>query len=255
MPLYRKSIAPDLLERDPAVFIVANTTIEGARFFCDGFSANDRTASKFRSSFPRSTSNFLDTTTWFRNFTGNLEPRGMNQHAGPASAMSVLIIGLFAILLHDRPPHPPALKPPQPSNATRPATGTPRTVQQPSPVPARATGEVALNLDETPVRPKPSTPIVTRPQRVVPAPTTPIKERARAIATPAPAPRPALVPSPQPIVPNAPFTVVKAGEKLSDVASRIYGTAAAAESLWRANRDQVASLDSNLAGGTLLRTP
>jgi hypothetical protein len=58
-----------------------------------------------------------------------------------------------------------------------------------------------------------------------------------------------------PTTPKAPFTIVKAGEKLADVATRVYGTSDAAEPLWRANRDQVALIDSPLASGTILRTP
>jgi hypothetical protein len=58
-----------------------------------------------------------------------------------------------------------------------------------------------------------------------------------------------------PTAPKSPFTVVQEGEKLADVANRVYGTSDAAESLWRANRDQVSLIDSPLSRGTLLRTP
>jgi nucleoid-associated protein YgaU len=51
------------------------------------------------------------------------------------------------------------------------------------------------------------------------------------------------------------FTSVQAGEKLADVARRVYGTATATRSLWEANRDQVALIDSPLPSGILLRTP
>ncbi len=49
--------------------------------------------------------------------------------------------------------------------------------------------------------------------------------------------------------------MVEPGEKLADVATRVYGSPDEAEALWRANRDQVAMIDSALAKGTLLRTP
>jgi hypothetical protein len=55
--------------------------------------------------------------------------------------------------------------------------------------------------------------------------------------------------------PRGDFTVVEPGETLADVAERVYGSDRAAESLWKANRDQLASLESPLPKGTLLRTP
>ncbi len=55
--------------------------------------------------------------------------------------------------------------------------------------------------------------------------------------------------------PREAFATVAAGERLEDVARRVYGTAEAAERLWRANRDTLSRPDSPLEPGTLLRTP
>lgn len=51
------------------------------------------------------------------------------------------------------------------------------------------------------------------------------------------------------------FTAVTPGERLQDVARRVYGTADATERLWRANRDTLPGPDSPLQPGMLLRTP
>jgi hypothetical protein len=49
--------------------------------------------------------------------------------------------------------------------------------------------------------------------------------------------------------------VVEPGETLTDVATRVYGSADATEAVWKANRDQIARIDSPLVRGMLLRTP
>ena len=51
------------------------------------------------------------------------------------------------------------------------------------------------------------------------------------------------------------FTTVGAGESLSDVAIRVYGSPESAEMLWRANRDVIEQRNSSLRAGMLLRTP
>ena len=51
------------------------------------------------------------------------------------------------------------------------------------------------------------------------------------------------------------MTVIEKGERLVDVAIRIYGTAEAAGRIWLANRDRLASVDAPVAEGWLLRTP
>jgi hypothetical protein len=55
--------------------------------------------------------------------------------------------------------------------------------------------------------------------------------------------------------PQHPFTAVRQGETLRDVAIRVYGSADDLDSLWRANRDVLPRKDSPLAAGSVLRTP
>jgi hypothetical protein len=54
---------------------------------------------------------------------------------------------------------------------------------------------------------------------------------------------------------RAPFTIAGAGETITDVARRVYGTAGDADMLWRANRDVVGDPGVPLSPGTVLRTP
>jgi hypothetical protein len=58
-----------------------------------------------------------------------------------------------------------------------------------------------------------------------------------------------------PSSPRSAFTVVQAAETIEEVALRVYGTTAEADSLWRANRDALPRRDSPLVAGMLLRTP
>jgi hypothetical protein len=169
----------------------------------------------------------------------------MNEHAGPACALSGLIVGIFAVLLHDRNPPPPVPKSLARSVSTTPrvegskpespaSIGPPRPVARTAPPPssglARAPGPVlGPRKSEGPVPEPERSPDLT--SRVDP-PTRPS------------------VPTSRP-----PFAVVEPGESLSDVAARVYGSKDASEALWKANRDQVARVDSPLSGGTLLRTP
>ncbi len=55
--------------------------------------------------------------------------------------------------------------------------------------------------------------------------------------------------------PGSPFTIALANETLQDVALRVYGSTAAVNSLWRANRDALSRSDLPLSAGTVLRTP
>ena len=183
----------------------------------------------------------------------------MNEHAGPACALSVLIVGIFAVLLHERD------QPPLPSkSAIRNAADAKAGLPDPDP------GNLALS----PIR---ETALISPP----PSPRTSILKEA-ATPTPArkpePSKRPAepdrsvsgsrtslpggkasqtrkVVPRPPPPGPRSPFTVVESGETLADVATRVYGSPEAREAVWKANRDQIARIDSPLARGTLLRTP
>jgi hypothetical protein len=51
------------------------------------------------------------------------------------------------------------------------------------------------------------------------------------------------------------FTEVGQGESLTDVAVRVYGTSAAARSIWKSNRDILGGQDAPLRAGMVLRTP
>ncbi len=55
--------------------------------------------------------------------------------------------------------------------------------------------------------------------------------------------------------PKGAFTHTRAGETLTDVARRVYGTADQTKPLWLANRDVLDRIDGPLRPGTLLRTP
>lgn len=59
----------------------------------------------------------------------------------------------------------------------------------------------------------------------------------------------------KPRQPESPFTIAEPGEKLADVAMRVYGPLADLPALWQANRDLVDRPDANLRPGMVLRTP
>lgn len=184
----------------------------------------------------------------------------MNEHAGASCALSVLIVAVFAVLLHDRnpPPHPPATKPEATARIDAPP---PLAKSLPNLKPA---GPIEI-ISQTPLPRLASTP--AKPPAPVPLPApaeiaTPATE-ARSLpivpvivnlpARPAPAPAPA--PDRRVTRPLSSFAEVQEGETLADVATRVYGTTDSLQSLWKANRDQLAKPDSSLARGTLLRTP
>ena len=179
----------------------------------------------------------------------------MNEHAGPACVLSVLIVGIFAVLLHDRE------RPPVTSKAVAPEAkyGTPRRR-----VPASPTGRASPPPHlETGHRRAPPKAVDVPPS--IPGSRTrrPLEESRRSSSSETRAgqgrrrgPVPTRVdPRPRPVGPRSPFTVVQPGENLADVATRVYGSPDAKEAVWKANRDQIARIDSPLARGTLLRTP
>ncbi len=177
----------------------------------------------------------------------------MNEHAGPASALSVLIVGVFAVLLHDRQP-PPKASPPLPNKQVivndlirQPKSPTTPDVSSSRPAKVSATEKPVVRAAE-----------VRKPAEPVTPPTSTARVEKRPDTQGSATPRPSVSTEPPKSVatsPRGPFTVVQAGETLVEVARRIYGTTDAAETLWRANRDQVAMIDSPLTRGTLLRTP
>ncbi len=182
----------------------------------------------------------------------------MNEHAGLSCVLSVLVVFIFAILLHDRQP------PPDPSisksdstvriESTSPITGLSpslppqasfdRKLDQP-PRPDEVAWHTAVEMPQasTPVKSPVTTPIETGFAQVPPQPL---------IASSAWVP-----PTPQKSLhdPAGSFVEVSEGESLAIVADRVYGSPAAAERLWKANRDQLGRLDAPLTRGMLLRTP
>ena len=175
----------------------------------------------------------------------------MNDHAGAACALSALIVGVFTILLHDKNPPPIA------SKATV-SSARPKPDVDPSPLGMKSSDRPTLQPIPIPTVDNPRSPapdLPPKPSKIT-AVTGPSPEK--------PATRVAEVPSADrnrpstskpTTLPKTPFTVVRDGESLLDVANRIYGSAQAAESLWRANRDQLAAVSSPVPRGTLLRTP
>jgi hypothetical protein len=188
----------------------------------------------------------------------------MNGNVGASFALSFLLVGVVAVVLY-----PPATHPPSPAGgapievSALPESGrnaplpplTPAvpwsdapTSTEPGPVssspPPDPGGLLAAQDPENragdPIR-RPS--LATRPDLPtdIPAPMTPaISQVTRRSITSGPRP---------------PFTTSAAGETLADVARRVYGSPAAAQDLWLANRDHVERLDVPLPAGTLLRTP
>ena len=59
----------------------------------------------------------------------------------------------------------------------------------------------------------------------------------------------------KPVGPHEALTAALAGEKLGDIALRVYGKASSVEKLWKANRDIIDSADAPLKAGMLVRTP
>ena len=164
----------------------------------------------------------------------------MNEHAGPACALSVLIVGVFAVLLHDKNP-PPAPPRPAASDLASATPAPPRTAPRIDDHARRAAAE-----SPPPIAPRPPP---------APTPTVEIRPAPHVPSSPAPRRQPATRPRPIPARPRASTTIVEPGETLADVAARIYGEADAADAIWKANRDQLAARDAALTGGMLLRTP
>ena len=185
----------------------------------------------------------------------------MKEHAGLACALSVLIVGIFAIILHDKNPPPVAEK----SLSARTSRAT-----EPNRVPATYCEDSGSGREMHPAPRNPQPPTATAQPSPTPASvpspnlettgltkleTTKVvaEDPPRSLAT-SPEPR-ETTPTARPTPVRTSFTIVQEGEKLTDVAARVYGSADSAESLWRANRDQVPLIDSPLPRGTLLRTP
>ena len=186
----------------------------------------------------------------------------MNEHAGPACALSGLIVGAFAVLLYEKPEIPAAPKPP----ARSVADASPRRVEAP-----RVDSPPAASRDH-PAIPVPTTPVIAHAEVNAiggPAP-NPLEAGPTGVREPRSGPSvgPPKATSPgegraesakrhafDPGRPRPPFTVVGPGETLVEVATRVYGSGDSARAIWKANRDQMERIDSELTPGTLLRTP
>ena len=182
----------------------------------------------------------------------------MNEHAGPACVLSVLIVAAFAILLHDK--NPPPTNPQTPVREITDAL--PRSVPNIAPASTASRGRQAEGAPVPPPSPAKQGEMVavpiTAPEKLAataasgglsPPPAEARSEGGKDEAKPEGARRPT------PSGPRPPFTVVGPGETLIDVARRIYGSTDATQAIWKANRDQLERIDSTLARGTLLRTP
>jgi nucleoid-associated protein YgaU len=138
-----------------------------------------------------------------------------------------MIVGLATVALY-RPEPPggvaPDSAPAKPANPLVHAPPEPTAVPIPEPTPGVAWAE-------PPPSPR------RKPSGAVPA-------------TTAGGPREAGLPARRPR-----FLTAGPDETLADVARRVYGTPEAAEALWMANRDQVASRDAPLRPGVPLRAP
>lgn len=164
----------------------------------------------------------------------------MNENVGASIALSFLIVGVVAVVLYRPealPPRPAAAEPIEVVATAEPETNDPlppptSTVPSPAPDgPAREPARqriLAASPDPLPEAPTPAAP-----------PARPISRRAAEVT-------PGFHPT---------FTTTSEGETLADVARRVYGSAAATQDLWLANRDHVARIDAPLPAGTLLRTP
>lgn len=143
----------------------------------------------------------------------------MNENVGASFGLSLLVVFFFAVALYqpDKPAAEPRAKPP-----VKTATET-AVVAKPIRVAAK-----------TPTRTR-ATPARQVSRRVV-------EETSKRVET-------------APSGPRGAFTSVRDGERLEDVALRVYGEAGSVDKLWKANRDLVDRADQPLKAGMLVRTP
>lgn len=210
----------------------------------------------------------------------------MNRHMGTSTALSVLTVVFFAVVLY-RPDPIPGQPPPSPT----PTQSPPAPVPEPEPAPAPTdpsltkaappptpgvplveppTAKPAVAVEE--VRKAPSAVVRSRPEppRTIAVPIAatahtapPVSKKAAMRSRPASSEGLSRVQTasqrkkavPVPSQPRGAFTEVFEGESMADVAVRVYGNPDATKSLWLANRDIVKAQDEILRGGTFLRTP
>lgn len=181
----------------------------------------------------------------------------MVEHMGQGCGLSFLIVAVFAVLLHERdaPTPPPVSEAKAPVSVVEPPrTNSPSVTRAPLVVTTPATSETP----PAPPHPEPvesPSPRPAKPPEVpLPSPARVLERREPTAARPTPHPPKA---KPKSILrnPESDFTQVGAGETLESIATRVYGTSEAVDTLWRSNRDQVVTRDRPLEPGIWLRTP
>ena len=192
----------------------------------------------------------------------------MNEHAGLGSLLSVLIVVGFSLILHEAertlrvaggPPSVVARVDSIAAESSRPDVHK-ASIIAPPPVLAEAplfSSPIAQPVRTDRIALNPASSRANRPLLGPKPSVQAVSERSLAFH-PTMAPPPPLAsprPLPTPDVVRSTVTVAEPGERLVDVAIRIYGSAAAVEKLWRANRDRLANRGSPLIDGWLLRTP
>ncbi len=209
----------------------------------------------------------------------------MNRQVIPSMILSVLIVGIFSVVLY---------VPDKPKAQARTACGgAPGASPSGSAVPkvektaTRGNGDSrdpdpGAGSTEKPGKLVKDSGAVDKPQAPVDDLANSVAEAAKAAGAPAVKPqavtetvpnqavaRPTSQPDEPRAVSTAPpvssfaslithrsgFTTVKDGEALEDVAARVYGSADKIDLLWKANRDVLPERNSQLLPGTVLRTP
>lgn len=145
----------------------------------------------------------------------------MNENVGASFGLSVLVVLCFAVALY-QPDRPPGK-----SHTAKPAGPPLKSVTAAKKTPAYVATE-----------PKPSPPSKTL----------------RPVSYPVVGVSPTVAETTLP-VPRGAFTAARAGERLEDVARRVYGIKGSAERLWKANRDLIDNAEVELRTGMLVRTP
>jgi len=157
----------------------------------------------------------------------------MEARAGVSVVLSLCIVALTTVALY-RPERP--IRTPQLS--TQPDVAAASAVEPPEPAP-------------------PVVPDLPEPTAGIPLP-TPERAVARSVAVPVPKARNRPASEVENVSrrrPTSAFTSIAPGETLVDIATRIYGTPTASDSLFRANRDVLNAPDDPLQVGGMLRTP
>ena len=219
----------------------------------------------------------------------------MNEHAGAGCLISVLVVVIFTLVFHEaeRPLISRAVRSQAatvpPSVASKPTiphrqVGQARPLSEPALVQGTSvsTGSAPLPAPLVPLTP--SGPVRTAAAvslvsnlTVVATPQSPADQgvtgsRSVALLTSAPPaisadtpPNPLIrqrstpqLPKRSPAAPRRPqssCTTIEPGERLVDVAVRVYGTPDAALTIWRANRDRLKGIEAPVEAGCLIRTP